>query len=133
MKVAKVNHIAIATDDLKKSLALFEALGIFPLKVEDLPERGIRTTFLQIGELKIELIEALHESSEISNFLKKRGSGIHHIALECDELPQTLANLSEKGIELLNKTPQNGANHMKVAFVHPKSANGVLVELCSKK
>ncbi len=128
-KVRALDHIAIATTDLEASLRLFaEALGIHCDHVEDLPERGIRVAMLPIGDTRIELVMPLHDKSEISAFLDKRGPGIHHIALRTDDVDGDIAELKAKGVKIAQE-PAAGAHGCRVAFLHPKATGGVLLEL----
>lgn len=125
-----LDHIAIATENLAESLAFYEkALGLVPTHVEELPERGIRVAFLPIGETRIELIEPLHEQSEVSAFLRKRGGGIHHLAFRSDDVDQAVAALKGEGIRLTADEAAPGAHGCRVAFIHPKSSGGTLIEL----
>lgn len=128
-KVRSLDHIAIATTDLDASLKMFaEALGITCDHVEDLPERGIRVAMLPIGDTRIELVMPLHDNSEVSAFLAKRGGGIHHIALRTDDVDGDIAELKAKGVRIA-QDPGPGAHGCRVAFVHPKATGGVLLEL----
>jgi methylmalonyl-CoA/ethylmalonyl-CoA epimerase len=127
--VKKIDHIAIATPNLDESLALFEkALGITCDHVEELPDRGIRVAFLPVGDTRIELVTPLRENSEVSAFLDKRGGGIHHLAFTVDDVDKDVAELKGKGVRMA-QDPAPGAHGCRVAFVHPKATNGVLVEL----
>jgi methylmalonyl-CoA/ethylmalonyl-CoA epimerase len=130
--VRGVDHIAIATPDLEASLALWErALGIRCDHVEELPERGIKVAMLPVGGTRIELVAPLHEKSEVSSFLEKRGGGIHHIALAVADVDQDVAELKAAGVKIAQE-PAPGAHGCRVAFVHPKATGGVLLELSSK-
>ena len=127
--IKKIDHIAIATKNLSQSLDFFEkSLGIRCEKVEELPSRGIRVAFLPIGDTRIELIEPISENSEISTFLEKRGPGLHHIALESSNIKEDYDHLKEKGINFTSEISK-GAHNSDVAFIHPKSSQGVLIEL----
>jgi len=128
-KVQSIDHIAIATPDLEASLKLFsDALGITCDHVEDLPERGIRVAMLPVGDTRIELVTPIREGSEVSAFLEKRGGGIHHIALRTSDVDGDIAELKEKGVRIAQE-PGPGAHGCRVAFIHPKSTGGVLLEL----
>ena len=128
-----IDHIAIAVHNLKESLAVFEtALGIKLLGTETLTPRGLETAFLQAGTTRIELVAPITETSEVSGFLEKRGEGLHHLCLRVEELRGALARLSEKGFRLIDAQPRPGAHGTEVAFVHPKSTHGVLIELVGK-
>lgn len=127
--VQGVDHIAIVTADLEASLALWaEALGIRCDHVEELPERGIKVAILPIGDTRIELVAPLHDKSEVSAFLAKKGAGLHHIALRVSDVDAGVAELKDKGVRIAQE-PAPGAHGCRVAFVHPKSTGGVLLEL----
>jgi len=130
----KIDHIAIATKSLPRSLEFFEKkLGITCTSIEELPERGIRVAFLPIGDTRIELIEPMADNSEVSGFLEKRGPGLHHIAFEPDDIDHEFQKLSSEGVVFTTKEIASGAHDARVAFVHPKSSEGVLIELTKPK
>ncbi len=127
----KIEHIAIAVKDLKSSNSLFsKLLGENPFKEEEVAGEKVKTSFFQVGDSKIELLEALSAESAIAKFIEKKGEGIHHIAFEVADIKAEMKRLKEEGFELLNDEPKKGADNKLICFVHPKSANGVLVELC---
>ena len=127
----KVEHIGIAVKDLEASNALFkQLLGRAHYKIEEVASEYVKTSFFQTGESKIELLEASSPNSAIAKFIEKRGEGIHHIAFEVEDIYAEMKRLEKEGFRLLNKEPKRGADNKLVCFVHPKSANGVLVELC---
>ena len=127
----KIDHIGIAVRDMAASNELFQKLlGAAPYKIEVVESEGVTTSFFQTGESKVELLEATHPDSPIAKFLEKRGEGIHHIAFEVADIEAEINRLEGEGFVLLNKIPKPGADHKLVAFLHPKSTNGVLVELC---
>ena len=129
----KIEHIGIAVKDLEASNKLFEALfGKGHYKIESVESEGVKTSFFQLGESKIELLEATDEDSPIAKFIKKRGEGIHHIAYDVDDIAAEVERLKEEGFKILNETPKKGADNKLVVFLHPKSTNGVLVELCQE-
>ena len=129
----KVEHIGIAVKNLERSNQLFEALlGVEKYKIEPVSSEKVNTSFFAVGDTKIELLESTDKDSPISRFLEKRGEGIHHIAFEVDDIRETMKNLKGKGFELINNEPKKGADNKLVAFVHPRSANGVLVEICQE-
>ncbi len=129
----KIEHIGIAVRDLDRSNELFEALFGEPhYKIEEVLSEGVRTSFFRSGPNKIELLEATSEESPIARFLEKKGEGIHHIAFAVDDIRMEMRRLEEKGFRLLNSEPKRGADNKLVAFVHPKSSNGVLIELCQE-
>lgn len=126
----KVDHIGIATRQIDEALALWrDALGLQVAFTEEVTEQGVRVAMLPIGETHIELLEPLSENSPVGKFLEKRGPGIHHLAIQVTDIRATLALLKEKGTRLIDETPRTGAGGCLVAFVHPASANGVLLEL----
>jgi len=126
----KVDHIGIATRELDEALALWrDALGLEVDITEEVAEQGVRVAMLPIGETHIELLEPLSETSPVGRFLEKRGPGIHHVAIRVSDIRESLARLKEKGTRLIDETPRIGARGCLVAFVHPSSTNGVLLEL----
>jgi methylmalonyl-CoA/ethylmalonyl-CoA epimerase len=127
---ATIDHIGIAVGDLGASLAFFrDALGLELDAPEDVPSQRVRAHFLQAGEAAIELVEPTADDSPIAKFVAKRGPGIHHVALRVDDIVAALAELKAKGVRLIDETPRPGAHHSLVAFIHPASTHGVLVEL----
>lgn len=127
----QLEHIGIAVSDLEQSNALFEKLlGKSPYKTEEVASEGVNTSFFQAGQAKVELLEATHPDSPIARFIARRGEGIHHVAFEVADIRQEMERLRAEGFQLLNEEPKRGADNKWVCFVHPKSANGVLVELC---
>lgn len=129
----KVEHIGIAVKNLEASNAVFTALFGKPhYKIEVVESEGVRTSFFETGPNKIELLEATSVDSPIAKFIEKKGEGIHHIAFAVDDIEAEIARLSAEGFVVLNKTPKKGADNKLVAFLHPKSTNGVLIELCQE-
>lgn len=130
----KIEHIGIAVSNLEDAIKTYTELLNTPCyKTEEVASEGVKTAFFQIGDSKIELLEATHDDSPIAKFIAKKGQGIHHIAFDVTDIEASMATYKEKGFQLLNETPKNGADNKLVAFIHPKSANGVLVELCQEK
>ncbi len=130
----KVEHIGIAVKDLKASNLLFEALlGVPHYKTEAVVSEGVTTSFFDVGTHKIELLEATHPNSPIAKFITKKGEGVHHIAFEVENLEVELARLKAEGFELIHETPKEGADNKRIAFLHPKTTNGVLIELCQER
>jgi methylmalonyl-CoA/ethylmalonyl-CoA epimerase len=126
----KINHLGIATKELSEALKFWEnALGLENIHTETVEEQKVRVAMLPIGESRVELLEPTAEDSPISKFIEKRGGGIHHIAVEVENIEETLAKLKEKGMRLIDEKPKIGAEGCLVAFVHPSSTNGVLLEL----
>jgi len=129
----KIEHIGIAVKDLKESNKLFtKLLGDAPYKLEEVESEHVITSFFRSGPNKIELIESTNENGPISKFLEKKGEGIHHIAFDVDDIKAEMARLKSEGFKLLNESPKIGADNKLVCFVHPKSSNGVLIELCQE-
>ena len=129
----KIEHIGIAVKDLEASNLIFEKLlGVSNYKIEDVLSEGVKTSFFKSGPNKIELLEGMNEDSPISKFIEKKGEGIHHIAFAVDDIVEEIERLKNEGFRILNEIPKKGADNKLVAFVHPKSANGVLVELCQE-
>jgi methylmalonyl-CoA/ethylmalonyl-CoA epimerase len=127
----KIEHLGIAVKDLEKSNELFKKLlGKEAYKEEEVEGEGVITSFFMIGETKIELLEATREDSPIARFIDKKSEGIHHIALDVKDIYEEIERLKSEGFEILNETPKIGADNKLVAFIHPRSTNGVLVELC---
>lgn len=129
----KIEHIGIAVKDLEKSNKVFASLfGEEHYKIEEVLSEGVKTSFFKTGPNKIELLEATNEESPIAKFIAKKGEGIHHIAFSVDDILSEIKRLKEEGFVVLNETPKKGADNKLVAFIHPKSTNGVLVELCQE-
>ena len=129
----KIEHIGIAVNDLKTAAVTYEKLlNSSVYKTEEVASECVITAFLQCGPNKIELLEATAEDSAIAKFIAKKGEGIHHIAFEVDDILAEMERLKKEGFVLLNDVPKHGADNKLVCFVHPKSANGVLVELCQE-
>jgi methylmalonyl-CoA/ethylmalonyl-CoA epimerase len=130
----KIEHIGIAVKSIDASNDLFEKLFGEPhYKIEDVESEGVKTSFFKIGNNKIELLEATNENSPIAKFIEKKGEGIHHIAFEVDDIEYEIQRLKQEGFIVLNKKPKEGADNKLVAFLHPKSTNGVLIELCQER
>ena len=126
----KINHLGIATKGIDEALKFWEnALGLENVHTETVEDQKVRVAMLPIGESRIELLEPTSDDSPISKFLEKRGGGIHHIAVEVENIEQALKKLKSEGMRLIDETPRIGAEGCLVAFVHPASANGVLLEL----
>ncbi len=129
----KIEHIGIAVKDLEASNSLYKKLlGVAHYKTEEVASEGVRTSFFQNGPNKIELLEASHKESPIAKFLEKKGEGIHHLAFQVDDIRAEMNRLREEGFTLLSEEPKKGADNKLVAFVHPKTAGGVLIELCQE-
>jgi len=130
----KVSHIGIAVSNMGEALKLYsETLGLKVTGVETIEEQKVKSAMIPIGESRIELMESTDPEGPVGKFIAKRGEGIHHISLEVDDIEKMLARLSKAGIELIDKKPRIGAGGNKIAFVHPKSMRGVLLELSTPK
>ena len=130
----KIEHLGIAVTDLQASINVFEKLlNVSCYKLEEVASEGVRTAFFQVGESKIELLEATNPESPIAKFLAKQGGGIHHIAFEVDDIASEIKRLQSLDFILIHESPKDGADNKQIAFLHPKSTNGVLVELCQEK
>jgi methylmalonyl-CoA/ethylmalonyl-CoA epimerase len=129
----KIEHIGIAVKDLAASNTLFEQLlGQPPYKEEEVASEGVKTSFFMNGPNKIELLEATNPESPIAKFLEKKGEGIHHIAFDVEDIVVEIDRLKKEGFIVLNEVPKKGADNKLVAFLHPKTTNGVLIELCQE-
>ncbi len=130
----KINHLGIATKGIDEALKFWEdALGLENVHTEIVEDQKVRVAMLPIGESRIELLEPTSDDSPIAKFLEKRGGGIHHIAVEVDNIEESLAKLKAEGMRLIDEKPRIGAEGCLVAFVHPSSANGVLLELVQSR
>jgi len=128
----RLEHIGIAVKSIDKANATFSLLlGTEHYKIESVESEGVRTSFFQIGGVKLEFLEATHAESPIAKFIEKRGEGIHHLAFQVRDLSESIADCKTKGFELINETPKKGADNKMICFLHPKSTAGVLVELCA--
>ncbi|MBD0723842.1 methylmalonyl-CoA epimerase [Flavobacterium sp. L1I52] len=127
----KIDHIGIAVKDIEVSNKLFESLlGVSAYKQEEVQNESVLTSFFKNDSCKIELLAAIQEDSVIAEFIEKKGEGIHHIAFEVESIPDELERLKAEGFVVLNEIPKKGADNKLVVFLHPKSTNGVLIELC---
>ncbi|NQX76693.1 methylmalonyl-CoA epimerase [Gilvibacter sp.] len=132
--MTKIEHIGIAVKDLESANKVYAALlGKPHYKVESVESEGVDTSFFQCGASKIELLAATNSESPIAKFIEKRGEGIHHIAFAVDDIEAEIDRLKKEGFRVLNETPKQGADNKIIAFLHPKSSNGVLVELCQER
>jgi methylmalonyl-CoA/ethylmalonyl-CoA epimerase len=130
----RIEHLGIAVASLEQSIPLFEALlNRACYKQEAVASEGVKTAFFQVGESKIELLEASKPDSPIAKFLEKNGPGFHHVAFEVADIDAELERLEKAGFQLIHQSPKDGADNKRIAFLHPKSTNGLLVELCQEK
>jgi len=129
----KIEHIGIAVKNLETSNLLFaKLLGNKHYKIEEVASEGVKTSFFKTGSNKIELLEATNPESPIAKFIEKKGEGVHHIAFAVDDILAEVKRLEKEGFNILNATPKKGADNKLVVFLHPKSTNGILIELCQK-
>ena len=132
--IKKIEHIGIAVKNLENANHLFKKLfGSEHYKIEAVESEGVSTSFFMLGETKIELLQATNENSAIAKFIDKKGEGIHHIAYAVDNIKEEMERLKNEGFDLLNTEPKQGADNKLICFLHPKSTNGVLVELCQER
>ena len=131
--IKKIEHVGIAVKDLNKSNSLFKKLlGEASYKTETVEAEAVTTSFFKLGDQKIELLQAETSNSPVSKFLNKRGEGMHHLALHVEDLQKEIERLEKEGFSFVSKTPTKGADNKMVVFLHPKTTNGVLVELCQE-
>ncbi len=131
MNLSHIEHLGIAVKNLETAIPYYEnVLGLKCYSIEEVPSQKVKTAFFKIGDTKIELLEPTSEDSAIAKFIEKRGEGVHHIAFATNDLPGALKEAEEKGVQLIDKAPRPGAEGLEIAFLHPKSTQGVLTELC---
>ncbi len=131
MNPSHIEHIGIAVKSLDEAIPLYEKLlGVKCYSIEEVTDQKVRTAFFKLGQTKIELLESTDPEGPIGKFIERKGEGIHHIALAVGELDKKLVELDEMGIQLIDKTSRKGAEGLNIAFLHPKSTHGVLMELC---
>ena len=129
--IKKIEHLGIAVNNLDEAIPLYEKLlQTTCYKTESVSSEGVNTAFFQIGEAKIELLEANNQNSPIAKFLSKRGEGFHHVAFDVDDIEEELVRLQKLDFILLHLSPKEGADNKRIAFLHPKSTKGMLIELC---
>ena len=127
----KIEHLGIAVRNIEESAIIYEKLlGAACYKTEEVESEGVKTAFFQIGDSKIELLQATNDDSPIAKFIAKKGPGIHHIAFDVSDIYSEIKRLQAEGFELIHQTPKDGADNKIIAFLHPKSTDGILVELC---
>jgi methylmalonyl-CoA/ethylmalonyl-CoA epimerase len=130
----KIEHLGIAVESIEKSLAIYESLlGKSCYKTEIVESEFVKTAFIHVGESKIELLEATHPDSPIAKFLVKKGQGFHHVAFDVDDIEAEITRLKKEGFELIHQSAKQGADNKMIAFLHPKSTEGLLVEICQEK
>lgn len=129
-QILRVDHIGIAVADLEKAIEIYRAIfGVGPASIEEVAEQKVRTAFFAAGESSIELLHPTADDSPVAKFLARRGEGVHHICLAVPDVQQALDSLSQRGFQLIDSMPRIGAHGKRIAFVHPKSTGGVLIEL----
>jgi len=128
----KINHIGIAVRSIESGIAPYRALGLEPEGEEVVEEQKVRVVFLTVGESRIELLEPTSPDSPVAKFIEKKGEGIHHIAFQVENIEEALAQAEAQGLRLIDKRPRSGAHGTRIAFLHPKSTGGVLMELCEE-
>lgn len=132
MDISKVDHIGVAVESIEETRGVYEALGLEVESIEEVEEQKVRVAFLPVGETKIELLESTDPEGAIARFIDRNGPGIQHVALRVDDIERALSELKERGMRLIDEEPRVGAGGAKIAFLHPKSTKGVLLELCEK-
>ncbi len=134
MKTSHIEHIGIAVSDLEEAIAFYEGvLGLKCYKIEEIADQKVKTAFLKAGETKIELLQSTDSDGPIGRFLEKRGEGIHHIAFAVENIEEYLHHAETLGVRLIDSAPRKGAENLDIAFLHPASSAGVLIELCEDK
>lgn len=128
-EILKLDHVGIAVKDLANAIKLYESLGLKATHKETVEAQKVNTVTLPLGDTKLELLEPTSESSAVGKFLAARGEGVHHLALQVDNIEEKLAELKEQGMRLIDETPRAGINGTRVAFIHPQSTKGTLIEL----
>jgi len=133
MNISHIEHIGIAVTSLEEAIPYYEnTLGLKCYAVEEVTDQKVKTAFFMVGQTKIELLESTDPEGPIGKFIEKKGPGVHHLAFAVDNVNEALADVSEKGVLLIDKTSRKGAESMNIGFLHPKSTLGVLTEFCSK-
>jgi methylmalonyl-CoA epimerase len=133
MRITKVDHIGIATRNAQEVAAVYKEFGLAVEATEEVPSQKVRVTFIPVGETRLELLEPTSEDSAVAKFIETRGEGVQHIAFAVEDLDGALAECERAGMRLIDQTPRQGAHHNMIAFIHPKSTKGVLVELCKRR
>ncbi len=131
MNISHIEHIGIAVKDLKESIRFYEdVLGLKCYAIEEVSDQKVKTAFFLVGQTKVELLESTDPEGPIGKFIEKKGEGVHHMAFAVKGIDNALAQLDEKGVRLIDQKPRKGAEGLSIAFLHPKSTHGVLMELC---
>lgn len=129
----KLDHIGIAVESIEKAKAFYEEMGLSMKEVEEVPEQKVRVAIFPVGGSRIELLETLDPEGPVGRFLARKGQGLHHIAMKVENIRETIEKLKARGIEMIDREPRKGAEGCLIAFVHPRSTGGVLLELTEKK
>ncbi|MBR1626805.1 MAG: methylmalonyl-CoA epimerase [Bacteroidales bacterium] len=133
MKPTHIEHIGIAVENLQEAIKYWEeVMGLECYNIEEVADQKVKTAFLKIGEVKIELLEATSEDSPIAKFIEKKGAGVHHIAFAVEDTDKALQDAKDKGVRLIDEHSRKGAENLNIGFMHPKSTFGVLTEFCCK-
>ncbi|MCF8259592.1 MAG: methylmalonyl-CoA epimerase [Melioribacteraceae bacterium] len=133
MNISKIEHIGIAVKNLNDSIKYYEdVLGLKCYSIEEVKDQKVKTAFFLVGETKIELLESTESDGPIGKYIEKRGEGIHHLAFKVDDVSSALSEAKSKGVQLIDQNPRKGAEGLEIAFLHPKSTNGVLTEFCQE-
>ena len=134
MNISHIEHIGIAVKSIEETKKYYEeVLGLECYSIEEVEEQKVKTAFFQVGDTKIELLESTSPDGPIGKFIEKKGEGMHHLAFAVDNTNEALQDVGSKGVQLIDKVSRNGAEGLKIGFLHPKSTHGVLTELCSKE
>jgi methylmalonyl-CoA/ethylmalonyl-CoA epimerase len=134
MKPSHIEHIGIAVSNLETAIGFYERVfGLECYNIEEVPDQKVRTAFFMVGQTKIELLESTDPEGPIGKFIEKRGEGIHHIAFAVKDIGEQLKHAGDRGIKLIDTVPRKGAEGLDIAFIHPKSASGVLIEICEDR
>ena len=134
MNPTHIEHIGIAVKNLEESIRFYEnVLGLSCYRVEEIQDQKVKTAFFKVGQTKIELLESTDAEGPIAKFIAQKGEGIHHLAFAVENIEQTLKEVKEKGVRLIDTSPRKGAEGLDIAFLHPRSTQGVLTEFCEKK
>ncbi|MEO0124040.1 MAG: methylmalonyl-CoA epimerase [candidate division WOR-3 bacterium] len=129
----KISHIAIAVKNITESLKIWQDIfGLKLIKVIDVPDQKVKVAMLEVDDMHIELLEPLNPDSTVAKFIEKKGEGLHHIAFAVDNIEATMEQVKKSGIKLIDEKPRKGAMDSKIAFIHPQSTGGVLIELCEE-
>jgi methylmalonyl-CoA/ethylmalonyl-CoA epimerase len=134
MNLSHIEHIGIAVKDLEASIKYYEeVLGLKCYAIEEVKDQKVKTAFFMLGQTKIELLESTDPEGPIGKYIEKKGEGVHHLAFAVNGIESALEELEQKGVQLIDKAPRKGAEGLDIAFLHPKSTHGVLMELCENK